>query len=218
MTVRVVVYAEGAADRAGELGLPPVPGAGLIDVHLGAAHHLVRRVVADVHGVPPAAVQFEAPRRGPRGRREATGSDLLARETVRQLLTWFEASKRPDLAVVLVDADGKRERYQLLRDHIADLPVRPVTVVGVAVEELESWLIADPVAAQVGEIADVESLHQGEAKQLLNAHVPQGVSLRDARIAIARSADLAVMRARARSFERFSADVAAVPVPGSQRR
>ena len=218
VTVRVVLYAEGAGDRAGELMLPVAP-TGLIDAHLGPAHFLVRRVVSDVHAIPESAVQFYAPLRW-RGR-EARGSDLLVRQTLRQLLTWLNPETRPHLAVVLIDADGVPGRRDQVEGHIASLASRPIVIVAVAVQEFESWLIADNEAAsratglEQQPIDDVEALLPGEAKARLVA--APGVSSHAARTTVANHADLQRIRARSRSFARFCEAVEVLAVPGSRR-
>ena len=45
-TRRVVLYAEGANESAGAITTLPAVGVALDDAHLGAAHVLVRRILA----------------------------------------------------------------------------------------------------------------------------------------------------------------------------
>lgn len=206
MTVRVVVYAEGAGDRAGELPVPP-PMHALVDEHLGPVHFLVRRLVSDLHGMDEPAVQFEAPLRT--RAREVRGSDLLVRATLRQLLTWLQPGTRPHLAIVLVDADGDVTRHASLEAMIAGLPTRDIAVIAVAVQELESWLVADAAASGVAHVDNVEGLEPRDAKAMLSSD-------RTVRASIAKRVDLERLRTRSPSFARFSASVAKVRVPGTR--
>src|SRR5690348_4793988 len=103
--LRVVVYAEGPG--GGFRGLPPEPGRPLTSEWLGAAHVFVRRCL-ETEGIPSGAIRFDSPLRT-RGR-IARGGDLEHAPTLRRLLTWIDAALRPDLAVVLTDADGDAGR------------------------------------------------------------------------------------------------------------
>lgn len=100
--MRIVVYAEGPSERAGEIALPPAPGQPLTEEHLGPVHVLVRRLLVQERRLPEGAIGFEAPLlvRG----REARGSHLYTSTTLRQLLRWARTEKRPDLAIVIVDS------------------------------------------------------------------------------------------------------------------
>jgi hypothetical protein len=146
MTVRVVVYAEGSGERAGNLTLLPAPGESLSEDHLGPVHVLMRRAPVGARGLPEPAVQFEAPLRLARGGREPRGSDLQHRRTLRQLLRWPRADFRPDLAIVIVDADDELDRARRLEMETQDIGVS--RVIAAAVREFESWLIADTDAVR----------------------------------------------------------------------
>jgi hypothetical protein len=200
--MRVVLYAEGAGD-APTAGLPPHPDAELQDEHLGPAHHLVRRCLCEGTRVPVAAVRFRAPLRH-RGR-IAVGSDLLHPKILRRLLTWPRVDARPNLAVVLVDEDGDTGRRSRLEATVEGLPVQ--VVVGVAVRELEAWLLADTAAVRTATQRDVaappsvEGLEPGEAKRRL-AVATDGAQTFAKRMAIAQTADLGRLR-KLHAFERF---------------
>jgi len=132
VTLRVVLYGEGGREVSGELGPPPRSGEVLIEKALGPAHVLVRRCLELARGLPDKAVQFEAPVRDSRAR-VARGTALYAhRQTLRRLLTWADASMRPELAIVLVDCDGFPRRKAELDEWVADLPV--TKVIGVAAD------------------------------------------------------------------------------------
>lgn len=170
MSVRVVLLAEGAGETAGVLTAPPPPGAALAAEPRGPAHALVARAVAATWSVPEAAVQFEAPLRTGRGT-VARGAELLDRGTLRRILLWARPTQRPDLAVVLIDADGTNDRPARLAEFTSDLPGR--RVVGVAVQEFEAWLLADGVAARAVldhpvAVQHPERLEPGAAKARLN--------------------------------------------------
>lgn len=200
--MRIVLYAEGAGD-APTVGLPRHPEAVLGDEHLGPAHHLVLRCLCEGTRLPAAAVRFHAPLRH-RGKL-ARGSDLLLGKVLRQLLTWPRVDSRPDLAVVLVDEDGDAGRRNRLEAVVANMPVR--VVVGVAVRELEAWLLAD--IAAVGDVTqrkvsappNVESLEPGQAKRRL-ADATDGVDTFAKRLRIAQTADLERL-GKLRAFELF---------------
>ena len=170
MTVRVGLIAEGAGEMAGLLTIPPAPGSALVDDQRGPAHALFGRAIAHTWKVPVAAVQFEAPLWTGRGT-VARGAELLDRGTLRRILSWARPTQRPDLAVILVDADGTSDRRTRLVDFTDDLPGR--RVFSVAVREFEAWLLAD--GATLREVLDrelavssPERLHPGAAKLRLN--------------------------------------------------
>lgn len=170
MSVRVVLLAEGAGETAGVLTIPPAPGSALVDDQRGPAHALVARAIAHTWNVPAAAVQFEAPLRTGRGT-VARGAELLDRGTLRRILSWARPTQRPDLAVILVDADDSNDRHTRLVDFTKDLPGQ--RVFGVAVREFEAWLLADvatfrAVLDQEHTVSSPERLDPGAAKLLLN--------------------------------------------------
>lgn len=205
---RVVLYGEGVLDTGGESAYLPTPLDPLAGEHLGAAHILVRRALANARKIPHAAVQFLSPKRLRNGR-PARGSDLLDRVTLRQLLAFPSEPRRPTLAVVLVDQDGKVGRGAEIERHVDGLMVS--RVVGVAVEEFEAWLIADDV--RVGDVSGVasgtspapESLPPRAAKKHLDRALEQaGLDRLDARRRIAEACDLARLRERCPAFAEFS--------------
>ena len=213
MSLRVVLYAEGAGEDSGEETLWPQSGHPLREEHLGSAHILLRRAIAYRTQMPEAAVQFVAPLRV-RGRR-ARGSDLTDTRIVRQLLAWPPSTLRPhpQLAVVLVDEDGVADRRRKLNDATCD-PDLLRNVVAVAVREFESWLLADPGAVAnvqgqpVPHVQDVESLAPGVAKAALtrivdiapsSSNLPGGRRTRLIRRDIAARSDLSLL-AQLKSF------------------
>jgi hypothetical protein len=208
MNPRVVLYAEGGNETGGS-GPPPTPGAEMHDDALGAAHLLVRRVLAAAWGIPLAAVRFIGPlrRRGVVIR----GSQLLDRETLRQALSFGSERRRPDFAVVLVDEDGDDARHRTVDGHVADLPLP--RVVGCAVREFEAWLIADhaPVRAMLGPLqapASIEQLRPTEAKALLAGWASSGnVAEIELRRTLASQCDLDDVAHRCAAFARFRNDV-----------
>jgi hypothetical protein len=209
VSLRVVLYAEGGNETVGAPGLPPAPGAPLHDDDLGPGHVLVRRCVELARNVPAAAVRFEAPLRNVRGN-VARGTALLHRETLRRLLSWPLADRRPDLAVVLVDGDEDAGRRARLHEIVSDLPVSKV--VGVAVQEFEAWLLADHAAVRQALGAaqalpsDPEGMARREAKALLVALVGDR-SERSMRLTLASLCDLDVVRRRCPAFDVFMRDL-----------
>lgn len=195
--MRIVLYAEGPGE-APTKGLPPKPRMPLSAAHLGPAHVLIKRILE------PTEVVFEAPLR-PRGR-VLLGSDLLNTTLVQRALTWARVDDRPDLAIILVDEDGRPDRRATIESAIANRPV--ATVVGVAVREFESWLLADTTAVAAATSKNpspppnVEKMKPGEAKAKLAEHCAghDGFAIRTT---IAETADLDRLR-KLRSFEAFS--------------
>lgn len=205
--VRLVLYAEGAGESAGESTLLPAPGEGLREEHLGAAHVLVRRCVVEVGNLPEGAVRFVSPLR--LGARHARGSDLLDRRSLRRLLTWPTPGRRPDLGVVLVDNDGDDERRKVMNAHVEALGLG--VVIGVAKQEFEAWLIADHLAVRTifgrdpGKPPAVEDMTRAEAKQLLAIWTDKLASNskpREVRVDLARRASLDSLRTL-KAFARF---------------
>lgn len=207
MSFRVVLYAEGVGELGG--GIQPAPGDPIPDEALGPAHDLVRRCLEVERRIPEAATTFVAPLR--LRARQARGSDLLSRESLRQLLSWPLKQRRPDLAVVLVDADGDSGRQKLLQDYVADLLISKV--VGVAIQEFEAWLLADvsAVSSTLGRTlqttAEPESLERRKAKGILNDWVAEHSQEKDKalqlRRQIARLSDLDLIGRRCRAFGDF---------------
>lgn len=168
---RVVVYAEGPGELAGQdMSRPRAPGMVLHEQELGTAHLLVRRCLERTHALTLNSIHFEEPlrtRRGPMAR----GSMLHSRDTLRPLLSWADERKRPNLAVVLVDADGQGDRQAALEAAIEGLSVR--AVIAVAIQEFEAWLVADAEALKnvlrksLHLPKPPEGLRRREAKELL---------------------------------------------------
>jgi len=211
VSVRVALYGEGGGDTAGEIRVRPRPRDELVEEWLGPAHILVRRAIVRTRPqLPSGAIRFEEPLRA--GGRLARGSHLVHGQTLRQLLTWVAAP--PDLAIVLVDRDGVVDRRATLLEAIRDLPL--MRAIGVAVEELESWLIGDPQAlAQVLPAStsppDIESLAPRAAKALLqqwSASQPEKTG-RQVRLSLAGLSDLEMLERRCPSFARFALDLSA---------
>src|SRR5262249_16615938 len=111
VSLRVVLYAEGAGETGGELSLPPTPGSELAADHPGPGHELVRRCIVHSSPLKEGAVIFVAPLRLKTGR-IPKGSDLLHRASLRQLLQWARPEHRPRFAIILVDCDGNNGRKQ----------------------------------------------------------------------------------------------------------
>ncbi len=213
MSLRVVLYAEGGNETAGAIGLPPAPGTTLHEDNLGSGHLLLRRCIEKARNIPAPAIRFEAPLRDRRGN-VARGTQLLHRETVRQLLSWPLASKRPDLVVILVDADEDTGRKAKLEETLSDLVV--TRVVAVAVQEFEAWLIADhPAVVQTLGHAppmpkDPERMARREAKALLESWVGERAapSERVVRRTLATLCDLDVVSRRCAAFDQFLRELA----------
>ena len=212
MSLRAVLYAEGGNETAGEPGLPPAPGAALLEDDLGSGHVLVRRCLELTRGVPAAAVRFEAPLRDRRGN-VARGAALLQRETLRQLLSWPLPRMRPELVVVLVDCDEDPGRKARLEEIVAGIAVS--TVIAVAVQEFEAWLVADHRAvcqaldATLSAPKEPERMARREAKGLLATWMGDrtAVDQRGIRRTLAGLCDLDIVRRRCTAFDQFLRDL-----------
>lgn len=212
MALRVVVYAEGLRELAGRKREDVAPGSEIPEDDLGAAHVLVRRALRLAWRAPESAIRFEEPLRF-RGAR-ARGSHLTDTRSLRQLLTWLPGI-RPDLAVVFVDRDGQNGRAQELAKAATGRGVD--VALGVAIEDFETWLIAD--AAAIRSITgtpfdvpgDVEALAPREAKRRLEQALHSGVEgleeQRARRRAVAETCDLEVIRRRCRGFDGWIGDL-----------
>jgi hypothetical protein len=210
VTLRVVLYVEGGRESGGDERSPVEPGVIIPEASLGSAHFLVRRTIEHARRIPEAAIHFECPLRTTRGKL-AKGSDFLNRQTLRQLLTWPSAKRRPDMAIVLHDMDGDTNRLTTLRGHTENLRSRPV--IGVAREEFEAWLLADvrtlhSVCKQTVKMPpSPEQLERSEAKKRIEQWIANdagtNVERRSKRIEIARTCDIGVVRDRCPSFNAF---------------
>lgn len=204
MSLRVVLYGEGGRDVGGE-GPVPSPGVRLTDWDLGPAHILLRRSLHRIRRVPEQAVHFEAGLRVDRGR-VPRGGMLLDRENLRRLCSWATPARAPQLVVVLVDADDDAARKATLEGYLAGLSVP--SAVGVAVQEFESWLVADGPAAShvcgatVAVDEEIERLERRDAKERLNGWISSQSRLgdREIRRSIAETCDLTVLERRCPSF------------------
>ena len=121
------------------------------------------------------------------------------------------AAIRPDLAIILIDADGDHARKARLEAELAtkDLP----HVVGCAAQEFESWLIGDPetvreVFGAVAGPASIEALERRQAKELFRDWCASvGKAERDARVSLATLCDLERLTARCASFSVFRQEI-----------
>lgn len=215
MSLRIVLYGEGPGDTGGELSQLPPPTEILAEGHLGPAHELIRRCVVHESSIPAEATLFLCPLRV-RGR-HPKGSDLLDRASLRQLLTWPSPQRRPDVAIVLVDQDEVIERGSTLREFTAGIPLPHV--ITVAIQEFESWLIADHGAVAQAfsqkptQPPAIESLRRREAKNLLDRWIAESAQEpRAARLTLARTADLAVL-GRLSAFQTFEQELRAILNP-----
>jgi hypothetical protein len=179
---RVVVYAEGAGELAGEnSSRQRAPGTPLTGDELGAAHLLVRRCLERSRGLAPESIQFEEPLRS-RGKL-ARGSVLHSRNTLRPLLFWADEDLQPHLALVLVDADGKEDRRADLDSALQALTVQAVAAV--AIQEFEAWLLADVEALKsvfrkpLSPPKPPERLGRRQAKELLQQWSAEHASSKD---------------------------------------
>jgi len=204
VSLSVTLIAEGAGEDRGARPnhLPqPDPGEALVDEELGAGHLLFRRAIAHARSLPEDAVRFHAPLRLRSGRL-ARGSDLLVSNRVKQLLT-YPPGPAPDLALVLVDADGEPSRFDEV-SRVARRSTRPAAVIAIAVQEFEAWLVADPSACATLGMDDPptapELLQPGHAKQWLarqTAREHQSTRRRD----LARTLNLDTLASRCPAFE-----------------
>lgn len=211
MSLSVVLYAEGAGETSGTDSRLPPPGEPLADPHLGPAHRLARRAIAQARNVEPAEITFQSALRTRRGRLPR-GSDVHDAATVRRLLAFVRVV--PGLAIVLVDADGDpAERRRALGKIAVAVP----WVHAVAVQEFEGWLVSDaPTASRtLGKTLDTprepDGLARGEAKALWaswTAALDPEERAR-ARSALADQLDLPTLLVRSRSFARFVDDLRA---------
>jgi hypothetical protein len=130
-----------------------------------------------------------------------------------QLLSWADPKKRPDLAIVLVDEDGKSSRKTVLEKALLE-KIRVPHVVAVAIREFEAWLIADAQAIRgvfgpVQSPSSPEDLECREAKaQLMRWIQASRKDERDVRLSLAQSSDLETLRLRCSAFRTFYQELA----------
>ena len=150
----------------------PAPREELAEAHPGAAHLLVRRIVAGAARCRPEAVRFVSPLRTSGGR-IVRGSDLHVGATLRKLLAFPASSRRPQLGIVLVDEDGVRSRRDLRT--ALEGTVVPAAL-GLATPEFEAWLVADhavlcaALKINIDPPSTPDSMRPGSAKAYL-AHL-----------------------------------------------
>jgi hypothetical protein len=184
---RIVLYAEGGAETGSDDGPPPTPGSEMGREQFGVAHILIQRVVAEAWAIPLPAIGFVGPLR--HKSRVIRGSQLLDREVLRQALTFASPTRKPDFAVVLIDADGEPRRKEHLEAATEGLSLR--RVIGCAAPEFEGWLLGDheKVRDLFGAVqgpASIEDLGRREAKELLNQWTRDaGRKERDVRMTLA---------------------------------
>lgn len=202
--MRVALYAEGPGELGHRDGAAS-PGHPLEPSLLGPGHALLDRSLR--HLRPALAPTFVAPLRLPRGR-VARGSDLHDPTSLKRLLVWPSPSLRPDLQVVLVDADGDERARRRLAEAVAELLHPPV--LAVAVQEFESWLIRDLGALR--SCLDLDSdphpaeqnQRPGEAKTWLKQRCAEvGRDGATSRLDIAKALDLDRLAHTSDSYRRF---------------
>jgi hypothetical protein len=199
--LKVVLLAEGN----GEVGpnAQRGPGSPVAVDDWAPGHELFARAIAHGTKIPREAVRFLEPLRTGRGG-VAKGSNLLHDKTLRRLLGYLPAF-RPDLAIVLVDADGEPTRKRKLEGILHDIPGNKL--IAVATQEFESWLVGDPAAltAVLGVDANrapphPERLAPSAAKALLTELTASNEDPRLARLNLARHLDLEAVSGRCASF------------------
>lgn len=197
----------------------PAAGQKLEKEHVGPAHILVRHTLARVHEIDPESIQFESPLRIGKPLRLPRGNDLLDRAWLRQLLTWLDPAMRPQLAVVLVDRDGRKGRRGVMQGHLEEpRRVPSVWVIAVVIEEFEAWLLADleilrKILSHRPSIpGGPETLAPGNAKRLLfdavhSAGSGSGLDEKAVRRRIAEECDLDLLARTCSAFQQFRADL-----------
>lgn len=177
---------------------------------LRSANHVAQAKAVDLRFGAPLAYE----------RRRAMGSELLQPRVLKRLLQWPLADLRPDLAVVLVDRDGDTARERQLRETVAAArhAATPPTVIAVAVEEIEAWLLSD-TAALASVLSDgsapsaPEKMSPGAAKTELEARINRQtneVADRWAlRVRLAHVLDLDRVARASRSFDGFRKELIA---------
>ncbi|MFW5921319.1 MAG: DUF4276 family protein, partial [Polyangiales bacterium] len=127
----------------------------------------------------------------------------------------------PELVVVLVDADGEKQRRTSVQGHLATATVP--AVVGVVIQELEAWLVADSDAVagllaceppiDPSRLSNPEKLRPREAKSMLQQWIAGSENAieeeRLTRRRIAGRIDLEVLRSRCKAFADFVSELGA---------
>lgn len=210
--MRVVLYAEGP-NEAGVEGPPTYSRRRtLADDALGPAHVLTRRAIAHAMGRDPRSIRFEPPilHRA----RTAVGSQLLDARILPRLLTWLDLSQEPELAIVLVDADGDKKRRLALLTMIERRASLMPVVVAVAIQEFEAWLLADVKLWNeiLGHVVDhpgnPETWKEGNAKERWMSLVSgSSKGPHEIRLRLAAEMNLDVVEATCASFRQFLQDL-----------
>lgn len=198
--LRVVLIAEGAGEvRPNPLRFPlsTIPAE-----DWGPGHVLFARAIESRSSIPRLAVKFTEPLRTTRGA-IAKGSALHGK-TLRILLN-YQPVDRPDLMIVLVDADGDTTRKRTLEGLVADMP--GTKLIAAAIQEFESWLVSDGdtlarvVSAPLAKAPQhPERLARNEAKALLQTLSASVDDPAQARLSLAEQLDLEVVAKKCSSF------------------
>ena len=210
--MRIVLYSEGRKESNQSLFDLPSVGEPLPPDQLGPAHFLVRRILTKDGKHSDSAIRFDSPLRT--SNRLPRGGDFQNRGIVRQILSWFSAEREPDFSIVLVDSDGDTKRKAQLSSFVEGLSSR--IVIGVAVMEFESWLIADWYC--VGQVLqlplqatpDPEAMAPRKAKETFAGWVSKsstGKTEIQARIEVAKLCNLETLKKRCRSYEDFASEL-----------
>lgn len=198
--LRVVLIAEGG----GEVRPNPLRGplSTIPADDWGPGHVLFARAIASRSEIPRAALRFTEPLRTARGG-IARGSALHGK-TLRILLN-YQPVDRPDLIIVLVDADGDTSRKRFLESLVGDMP--GTKLIAVAVQEFESWLVSDGEALTAVLPAGraqlpphPEKLAPAEAKALLHTMSSTADDPAQARLSLAERLDLEAVAKKCTSF------------------
>jgi hypothetical protein len=124
---------------------------------------------------------------------------------------WPSAHRRPNVAVLLVDADGDNTRRASLAKHVEGISL--TTVIAIAVQEFESWLLGDQAALNrvAGQVFPrppaVEQMKPGDAKSRLAACLASGHDAHAARREIAHGLELVTLARECASFGQFVGDM-----------
>ncbi|PZR08652.1 MAG: hypothetical protein DI536_24430 [Archangium gephyra] len=188
--LKIVLLAEGVGE-VGDNSLRQ-PKAVIPEDECGPAHCLISRVLERERTLPRSAQRFHEPLRTTRGT-VARGSNLRAAVSLRKLLNYLPED-RPDLIIVLVDADDEPHVDGVLERSIEDIPGDKV--VAVAVKEFEAWLLCAHEQAP----ANVEGLKPGEAKERLASLLASSPDPKLARKTLAEKLDLDRLLKNSKSF------------------
>ncbi len=168
----------------------------------GPGHVLFARAIASRSAVPRAALRFTEPLRTGRGA-IARGSALHGK-TLRILIN-YQPVDRPDLIIVLVDADGDTSRKRFLEGLVSDMP--GTKLIAVAVQEFEAWLLSDGkalagvLATQPAQVPQhPENLAPSEAKALLHTMSSAAEDAALVRLSLAEQLDLEAVAKKCPSF------------------